>query len=345
MGRVQIRQLGGRRRTADFRGRSGCLSPVSIGIEQRGQASWAPLASEAVPLNLGGMPKPIEFTFRWHDRDLYGSHAPLIDGRAQTDSQLVIDAVYDMVADGQLVELIHEHRTMRGTLREFDGHMTRAGWVKAELRFEPQALRVKSAPRPGPEPEGTLARVRKLWGKVLTTATLPATLTSSAVDSVAQGVGAVNSAFRALDGAVAGYAQARRSVEALGLSVAAACQKLTTATRGLDDALDGSPTSLLGTDDASLWLDHADLRSRLGQGLRRMRQVALQERELQRQTSDARVMTRHLARDGDNLRAVAQAYWGAELAHLWQQIATFNQLEGAALRAGAIVLIPYPRGV
>lgn len=345
MGRVRIRQLGGRRRTMDLRGRAGCLQPVSIGIEQRGEGKWAPQAQQGVSFNNGGLPKRIDFRFRWRDADMFGTGAPLLDGRPQSDGQLLFDALYDIVADGELVELIHEHRTLTGTLRDADAGMTRAGWLLVSVTFEPQQLRAQRAPRPGPEPESTLAKVRRIWGSVLVSAQIPATLTTQATDAVAEGVGQVNTGFRQLDGAVESYRQARRGVRALGQAFAHAARQIQDATRALDLALDADPCALVTTDDASLWLDQAALVAKVGQGNRRMRQVLLQERELQSQASDYRIQDVHYAAQNTNLRTLAAYYWGTEKAHLWQQIAEFNQLEGALLAGGQTVIIPYPRGV
>jgi hypothetical protein len=343
MGRLQIRQLSGKRRTLDLRGRSGCLSPVALGIQMRGETKWAPLADEGVPFSLGGMPQPIEFEFRWNDALMFGSNAPIVDGSELADSQLLLDAIYDICADGETVELQHEHRVMFGIIRDVSGSMTKRGYMTAQLTFEPQRVRPKRQARPGPEPERALAQVQRIWARAMQTASMPATMTASGVDALASGVGAVNSALRALNGAVENYRNTRRSISALGQAFAHASLRTERATKTLDDAYDASPGSLIGTDDASLWLDFADMHGKLGQAGRRMRQRLLQEREVQRLGSDDQIQTVHYAAAGTNLRTLAVLYWGAKYADQWRHIAEFNQLEGAYLAKGQSVVIPYPR--
>ena len=343
MGRIYIRQLAGKRRTLDLRGRSGCLSPVNIGIEMRGEMKWAPLADEGVPFSTGGVPDPITFRFRWFDRQFFGTNAPLLDGKAQTDVQLLLDALYDFCADGQIVELLHEHRTMFGIIRDIDGEMTRRGFMRVTMTFEPQRVRPKRKARPSPEPENALSFVRKTWGAMLSAASLPATLTSTVTDELASGIGQVNRAFQQLDGVVANYRNARRDLTALGQSFAQACASLEQASRDLGDVIDGDPNAFVQSDVMQLWFDFADMNSRVNQANRRIRQRLVQERENQRLGSDEQIQTVHYAAAGTNLRTLAALYWGSERAHLWRQIAEFNQLEGSLLAEGQSIVIPYPR--
>lgn len=343
MGRVRIRQLGGKRRTLDLRGRSGCLMPVRIGMKQRGEIKWVPLTDQGIPHQQGGEPKPIEFRFRWFDRFFFGTHAPVLDGKDQTDSQLLLDAVMDMVAEGQIVELQHEHRTYFGVLREADGEMGKEGEQRAFITFEPQQLQPKRAKRPGPDPERAMDKVRRVYGQVLRTARLPATVSQTVIDNLAEGVGAVNTALRRMGSVVNAYRTTRQGLEALGQGFAHACVQLETAALQMGDAVDLGGAAMVGTDDASLWVDAMNLSATVRQGSRAMRQRILQERELARLGNDGRIQTVHYATEGTNLSTLAAYYWGSEKADRWRQIAVFNNLEGRYLAAGQTIVIPYPR--
>lgn len=343
----------------ELEGRALPYQPFTLEGAARVETTWYPGNPVATLQVLGTEERPASVAGQWKDRFLKSATdegiavrppgAVRLDGAPLEDSAAAVAAVERFRLACLPVEVRWDALTRRGLLTRFRQTWIRREDVEWEMEFtwasrgEQQAPPVLPA---SPSPGDFAGSLRGL------TDALHSALESPPFQAIEDFTSAVEAAVAEVEEATQALEDAAEEAAGLVLAPAdaalrclAAVETIKGSAREVVALVDSwPPAELVKTGDVSaLGLGEVLAAARHVLGVKAAARglataAAEQGGVLRASAAQEDVVAVHAAREGEDLRGVSQRYYGTP--HEWRRLAKRNQLEGSALSAGQVVLVP-----
>jgi hypothetical protein len=288
---------------------------------------------------LGGSPPTPNLTFPFE-----------LDGVPVRDVRAAVSWMDSICREGQLLEVVWDEQTRWGHLTEFSKRWHTRHDVEWDMKFEWISRGEPHGP-PVFMMETSASDIASIFGKLL--ASIKAKFNfpgfSMAADFVADmrglmdeldsSVGAVAGAVSALDNIASTPGNTARRLEALCNHTSNVCSSMVARVdRQPYGAIAFSASGSVNGQtfgaklQASVWAKEFSVLALTLRAEANLRRTALGKQ------LDGDLLGTYVARTGDDLRDVSKQFYGTP--NEWRRLLTYNELEGAELEPGEVVLVP-----
>jgi hypothetical protein len=369
-----IAEQSGQQRTVTLTGRGLPYRPFSLSNEQRVTVTWLPGSPEGTGTVLGPQLNDTVLTGKWKDLFIAPSGGsanqtvPIaLNGMQVTSVDDAITLMESIADQGQEVLVSWGSKQRLGYLKKFDQHWDDFHDCAWDMSFEWISDGSPTVASVLDDQSGTSdtnaqadAQMSALQAAIVPPFPVPAAFVAALQGASQQAQNGVDNMVNAGNvqaaGAGASTQQANSSTLAtvstpnnVAARVAASASAAIDGAQAVIDTLDAQPARVLvaqGSPNAGPVADlpygqivAAEVYARTAQLVARtLRRTAAIRRAVIVRMLESDLIGVYIARDGDDLRGVADQFYGSRLQ--WRPLLIFNELSGTALSAGQVVLVP-----
>lgn len=358
-----IKELTGKRRQIDLRGRALPYRPFSLKGKMRADFTWYPGNATASVQMLGAQEDTTTIKGQWKDRFVRSvtdagvtvqptaiavfTNFDLGDGQAR-DVMALVNAMDQIRRGGQLLEVTWDAVKREGIMLEFSPSWNRREWVEWEVQFGWVSQGEPPQPVTFPKlPEATdfATALGNMTATLREVILAPFSLTQSFSTSLSSAVGTIeDTAFELANLSTQVADQVATPIEAAERSLAAAETVKSTA-GSITTLFTSTPLRLQRnvTSPGSLTVGEVLAIDTWGRDVRRTAReiqalAAEKGDELRDSVNQTDLLATFVARAPTDLRDVSRVYYGT--ADEWRRLLKFNALTSSKLVMGQLIQVP-----
>lgn len=359
-----IEEMTGERRVLRLVGRALPYRPFNLKTKQRVELTWYPGNPEATATVLGAAEEPTQINGMWKDKFISNQveAASIASGAVETvlvfpitlndepvdNVRLAVVILDDIIRAGQQLRVSWDEQTRVGHLTQFDKNWDNYHDLTWSMTFEwisrgePTVPTVFTTSVSLSDSSGRIAAAAADFRATINEITLPpgeeiADLLTESVTSIDDSVLAVTTAVSS-------------TVRKFGAPFEAARRVISSCTQIILQAeatIVGIQSQVNGYFDAAVSLADQSFQRRLSwaaygrqviRSARRLRQIAVEQRNALAKQIESTLLAVYTARQGEDLRLVSETFYGSPFD--WRSLLTFNELTSTALVAGQVILVP-----
>lgn len=361
---LTIRELTGEKREILLAGRALPYRPVQFSGAMRAEFTWYPGNPEATAQILGAQEEETTFTGMWKDRfirepaNVPGGFTAVaqLDGTQLDSVPDVAEAIDDFRRKGQLVRFQWGRIVRHGILTKFVQRWDRAEDLTWDMTFTWTGFGEVPAPAVLSS-QGDLGRIKAnmdaIFGLILIAKDAnPFNFAGTIGAAINTIVANIQARVNEITDTVSQVVTATSSASSVAQRLASIHESLKEETDNLNGTLRAQPPAAVFIyEGSSGGLGGDSTQPTFGSQLRaekyvrdlydltqQMRRLAAEQQYSAAKLVVPTLLAVYIAKNGDDLRDVAQAYYGSQAE--WRVLLTFNELSSSELSAGQPVLVP-----
>lgn len=363
-----IEEITGLRRTLRLVARALPYRPFNLKTTQRVELTWYPGNPEATATILGAAEEPTQIKGMWKDKYLATSVeadavVPLgitgvliypitLNDEPLLDVRNAVSVVDDIIRAGQQLRVTWDDQTRVGHLTEFDKSWNNYHDLEWSMSFqwisrgEPTVPTVFTTSVSLSDSSGRIAAAAADTRATVNSLTEPPA--AELVDPLTAFIDAIDSAILEITTAVSSTVQKFGAPFEAARRVISACSRIILQCEviiaGIQSEVSGYYDAAVELRDMAFQrrLEWAAYNRRVIDSSRKLRKIAVEQRNALAKQVESTLLAVYTARQGDDLRMVSETFYGSPFD--WRSLLTFNELTTSELVAGQVILVPRKPG-